>query len=299
MVFAPSEVNYKIYIIDEMHMLKNEEFNALLKTLEVPPGQVVFIFATTSPHKVPKTILSRCQSFYFRRISNEETVAKLKRIVDEEKLNIDIPSLKIISESATGSLRDAESILDQVITYSDNKVTPDEVREILGLIPHQVFRELLEAVINQDAESGLALVNKLVKEGIDLGQFVQDTIIYTHNLSLLKVLNKKNPHSSAYFEESEFEKACELSEKVDTRIFLDIIEELKEIEGKIKFHYYPWVLLELFVVKMSYKEKKSGEKEDSFRDNISKSKIVIEKKEERISSKKEKDRQNLLRMKIY
>jgi DNA polymerase-3 subunit gamma/tau len=123
--FAPAEGKYKIYIIDEVHMLTDPAFNALLKTLEEPPGQVLFIFATTAPYKVPNTILSRCQSFYFRRISIEEMMEKLKRITEEEKINIDSSSLRLIAEGATGSMRDAESILDQVIAYSENRVTPE------------------------------------------------------------------------------------------------------------------------------------------------------------------------------
>ncbi len=286
--FAPTEGRYKIYIIDEVHMLTNEAFNALLKTLEEPPGQVLFIFATTAPYKVPNTILSRCQSFYFRRISIEEMVEKLKRIVEEEKLNIDSSSLKMVAESATGSMRDAESILDQVITYGENEVTPEKVREILGLIPHKTFRQLLEAIINHNTESGLKLVNDLVREGAELGQFVQDLIIYTHNLSLLKILDKKNPHSSSYFERAELEKALELSERADTKILLDIIEELKIIGDRMKFNRYPWILLELFVVKMSYIEEKPGQKE-TFVKNIASKEDAIVVKKDRATSLKEKD----------
>ncbi|HNS26120.1 MAG TPA: DNA polymerase III subunit gamma/tau, partial [Methanobacteriaceae archaeon] len=174
--FAPAEGKYKIYIIDEVHMLTDPAFNALLKTLEEPPSQVLFIFATTAPYKVPNTILSRCQSFNFRRISIEEMVEKLKKITDEEKINIDSSSLRLIAESATGSMRDAESILDQVIAYSENKVTAQEVRDILGLLPHEIFYQFFDNIINHNTETALKLINKLVKEGVELNKFVQDLI---------------------------------------------------------------------------------------------------------------------------
>lgn len=278
--FAPAEGKYKIYIIDEVHMLTDPAFNALLKTLEEPPGQVLFIFATTAPYKVPNTILSRCQSFYFRRISIEEMMEKLKRITEEEKINIDSSSLRLIAEGATGSMRDAESILDQVIAYSENRVTPDEVRDILGLIPRETLFQMIETIINHDTEKGLKLVGELVKEGIELNKFVQDLLIYTHNVSLLKVLGKNNPYSSSYFEAVELEKIWELIEKTEEKTILNIIEELKIIEERIRFHHYPWILLELMVVKLTYNESKTAHQEIIINTPVRKKDISTEKKEE-------------------
>jgi DNA polymerase-3 subunit gamma/tau len=277
--FAPAEGKYKIYIIDEVHMLTDPAFNALLKTLEEPPGQVLFIFATTAPYKVPNTILSRCQSFYFRRISIEEMMEKLKRIAEEEKINIDSSSLRLIAEGATGSMRDAESILDQVIAYSENRVTPDEVRDILGLIPRETLFQMTETIINHDTEKGLKLVGELVKEGIELNKFVQDLLIYTHNVSLLKVLGKNNPYSSSYFEAVELEKIWELIEKTEEKTILNIIEELKIIEERIRFHHYPWILLELMVVKLTYNESKTAHQEIITNTPVRKKDISPEKKE--------------------
>ena len=278
--FAPAEGKYKIYIIDEVHMLTDPAFNALLKTLEEPPGQVLFIFATTAPYKVPNTILSRCQSFYFRRISIEEMMEKLKRITEEEEINIDSSSLRLIAEGATGSMRDAESILDQVIAYSENRVTPDEVRDILGLIPRETLFQMTETIINHDTEKGLKLVGELVKEGIELNKFVQDLLIYTHNVSLLKVLGKNNPYSSSYFEAVELEKIWELIEKTEEKTILNIIEELKIIEERIRFHHYPWILLELMVVKLTYNESKTAHQEIIINTPVRKKDVAPEKKEE-------------------
>ncbi len=259
--FAPAEGKYKIYIIDEVHMLTNEAFNALLKTLEEPPSQVLFIFATTAPQKVPTTILSRCQCFYFRRLSREEMVEKLTKITTEEKLNIDLSSLQLIAESATGSMRDAESILDQVITYSEKQVTPEVVREILGLIPQEVFWQLLKAIIAGDAKTGLEIINQLVKEGVDFHKFVQDLIVYTHHVSLLKILGKDNLAAIFYRSGEEPEKLSELSNSTNIKTILDIIEELKLVEEKIRYYYYPWVLLELMVVKLTQSKEQSYQKE--------------------------------------
>jgi len=219
--------------------------------LEEPPDKVLFIFATTAPQKVPNTILSRCQCFNFRRISLDEIVSKLKRIVDEEKLKIDLPSLRLIAESATGSMRDAESILDQVVAFSsEEKVSQEEVKDILGIIPKELFLQITRAILRKDANSGLELIDKLVKEGIDLHQFVQDMIVYVHQLSLIKI-SVKNSVQSFLLTENNSDEIYELVASADLHTILDIIEELNKIEDKIKYHHYPWILLELLIVKLT------------------------------------------------
>ena len=288
--FAPAEGKYKVYIIDEVHMLTNEAFNALLKTLEEPPRQVLFVFATTVPQKVPKTILSRCQCFYFRRISIDEIADKLKKIIEEEKLNIDIKSLRLIAESATGSMRDAESILDQVISFSEKQVTYEDVKEILGVIPQRLFLQLTQAITARDTQAGLVLIDGLVKEGVDLHQFVQDMIVYTHELSIIKVLGK-NSHNGSLLEEKDFKQLLELAESTDIKTILDIVEELNQIEDKIKYHNYPWILLELLIVKMTQLTKQNHKKESD-------EKIISEKEnalklEKKPFQKKEKTKEEV------
>jgi len=287
--FAPAEGKYKVYIIDEVHMLTNEAFNALLKTLEEPPSQVLFIFATTAPHKVPNTILSRCQCFNFRRISIGEIVAKLKKIMEEDQLNIDLLSLRLIAESATGSMRDAESILDQVISFSENKVTYEEVKELLGIIPQNFFLQLTGAIANQDTKEGLALIDKLVREGVDLHQFVQDMIVYIHKLSLIKILGN-NSHDSSVPEEENSDQLLEFAAAIDTKIMLDTIEELNKIEDKIKYHHYPWILLELLVVKMT-QDKKENQKKESVNKPIGNKKETAGKKSEESFHKENKKKE--------
>ena len=287
--FAPAEGKYKVYIIDEVHMLTNEAFNALLKTLEEPPSQVLFIFATTAPHKVPNTILSRCQCFNFRRISIDEMVEKLKKIIEEDNLNIDLPSLRLIAESATGSMRDAESILDQVISFSENKVTYEDVKELLGIIPQKLFLQLTRAIANQDTKEGLELIEKLVREGVDLHQFVQDMVVYIHKLSLIKILGN-NSHYSSMPEEENSDQLLELATAIDMKIMVDTIEELNKIEDKIKYHHYPWILLELVVVKMT-QDKNENQKEESADKPIVNKKETAEKKSEESFHKENKKKE--------
>ncbi len=249
--FAPVEGQYKVYIIDEVHMLTNEAFNALLKTLEEPPGRVLFVFATTAPQKVPKTILSRCQCFHFRRISIDEIVEKLGKITAEEKIDIDLSSLRLIAENATGSMRDAESILDQVITYCEKQVTLDKVKEILGVLPQEMFLQLMKTIIDGNTRAGLEIIDRLVKEGVDLHQFVQDMLMYTHRLSLMKILGKDSHYFHALLEGKELEDLSTVAEFAEMKLVLDIIEELNQIEVKLRYHHFPWILLELFMVKIT------------------------------------------------
>jgi DNA polymerase III subunit gamma/tau len=283
--FAPAEGKYKIYIIDEVHMLTNEAFNALLKTLEEPPSQVLFIFATTAPEKVPNTILSRCQCFNFRRISVEEIVAKLKKIIKEEQLDIDTQSLHLIAESATGSMRDAESILDQVISFGGKKIIYEDVADILGVIPQKLFYQLTRSIIDRDTKAGLLLIDKLVQEGIDLHQFVQDMIVYVHRLSLIKIFGNDNDFSNFLTKEKNPKEVTELAVTIDVNIIMEIIEELNKIEDKIKYHQYPWILLELFIVKIT--QGTTREKLQNNNENIKKSEIkkqhTVKKQEEYVT----------------
>ncbi len=144
--YTPSNLRYKIYIIDEVHMLTTEAFNALLKTLEEPPPHVVFIFATTEANKVPATILSRCQRFDFRRIPQEKIVEQLKKICDQETIQIDDQALYLIARKSEGCMRDSQSLLDQVLSFSDHTVSKDDVISLLGIIQHDEFFTISEAI---------------------------------------------------------------------------------------------------------------------------------------------------------
>ena len=265
--FAPAEGRYKIYIIDEVHMLSQGAFNALLKTLEEPPPHVIFIFATTAPHKIPSTILSRCQWFNFRRISLADIVAKLKMIVKDEKLNIDDKTLNIIARSSTGSMRDAESALDQIIAYCGKDITSQSVREVLGIIEEEVFFEFLEAIIKNDTLKGIEIINRTSDLGEDASQFIKNLMEYVHNLSLAKVCQKEILNLKGIFTEDR-ERLLKQSKKIKLEKLFNIVNYLTEAERKMRYTHHPWILLEMLVIKFTagenYSLKEVEEEKDEY-----------------------------------
>lgn len=185
--FAPSRGRYKIYIIDEVHMLTPEAFNALLKTLEEPPPHVKFIFATTQIHKVPATILSRCQRFDFRRLSTKDIFGNLKKIAEDEKLNISPDALGLIARYADGSMRDGQVILDQIISFTQGKALAEDVTKVLGIIDDELVFGLADSVKAQDSAGVLTMIDRIVNEGKDTLQVVSSLIEHFRNLSILKI----------------------------------------------------------------------------------------------------------------
>ena len=185
--FAPAKFRYKVYIIDEVHMLTKEAFNALLKTLEEPPKHAIFILATTDTHKVPITITSRCQRFLFRRIGYSELAQALRRITDAEGVTIDEQSLLYIAKRSEGSVRDSQSLLEQVISYCGNTVTQDKVSELLGLIGSDSLLAMLTAIFQQQPDKVLEVIYALTLQGHDLEQFYQELLEHLRHLLVLKV----------------------------------------------------------------------------------------------------------------
>ncbi len=187
-MLSPARGRYKIYIIDEVHMLTPEAFNALLKTLEEPPPHVVFIFATTEPHKLPATILSRCQRFDFRRISTQDILKQLQYICDKEKIVSDIQGLLLIARAAQGGMRDAEGILDQVMSYTGGKeVTKDDVIVVMGMVTEDVLISITNAIIHQKDNSVIEIINTLINKGVDISQLTRDVILHLRNLLMIKL----------------------------------------------------------------------------------------------------------------
>ena len=184
--FAPSKGRYKIYIIDEVHMLTTEAFNALLKTLEEPPPHVKFIFATTEPHKLLPTILSRCQRFDFRRIPNKEIVVKLQEVAKEEKLDIEKDVFLYIAKASDGSMRDAESILDQVSSFSNGKVHLKDVVETLGMIEKETLFRCSELIIQRDTRQSIYLIGELLNSGKDAKQFLFELLEHFRDIMIVK-----------------------------------------------------------------------------------------------------------------
>jgi len=184
--YAPNQARYKVYIIDEVHMLTKEASNALLKTLEEPPPHVIFILATTEAHKVLPTILSRCQRFDFRRISQADVVSKLTSICDAEGIQMETQALQLIAKSTTGSLRDAENLLERLTTCYGSEVGLSQVQAILGITGDWRAKELAKQIINNDLSAGMATLNSVNNDGLDLRQFNRELVEYLRGLLLIK-----------------------------------------------------------------------------------------------------------------
>lgn len=185
--FAPSKGRFKVYIIDEVHMLTPEAFNALLKTLEEPPPHVKFIFATTSPYKVPATILSRCQRFDFRRLATRDILGNLRSIVREEKLNVRDDALEMIAKYGDGSMRDAQVILDQITSFSQGKVGVEDVTKILGVVDDEILFGISGAIKGRDAALALSIVDRLINDGKDVAQVVLGLIEHFRNIAVARI----------------------------------------------------------------------------------------------------------------
>ena len=189
--FPPSSVKYKVYIIDEAHMLTEQAFNALLKTLEEPPSYIIFILATTDPQKMPQTILSRTQKYDFMRIGGDIIVDRLKYILNEEKLEFEENAIKLISQKSDGSMRDALSMLDQIIAFSDNIITVENLRLAIGLIDQEDMYIFFKHIIRQDTDSAINLFNSIINSGISSKLFINDLSSFLNDCMLLKI-NKNN-----------------------------------------------------------------------------------------------------------
>jgi len=184
--YVPSQARYKVYIIDEVHMLSTSASNALLKTLEEPPPHVIFVLATTEIHKVLPTIMSRCQRFDFRRISQKDSVSRLTHICNAEGIKIKPEALKLIARSASGSLRDAENILEQLATYYGSNIKLNQIQALLGITGDARARELVKHIINNDVAAGITTINSVNTDGLDLKQFNQELVTYLRDLLLVK-----------------------------------------------------------------------------------------------------------------
>ncbi len=187
LAFRPARDRFKIYIVDEVHMLSNAAWNAFLKTLEEPPPHVKFIFATTEVHKVPVTILSRCQRYDFKLISSQMIAGRLKEVLKTEKIKADDTAVAVLAREAAGSMRDAMSLLDQVIAFSGDKLTAEDVTRVLGVADRQVLHDLTGALVAGDAPKALAIVDQLASQGFDLGHVAKDILRHLRNLVVAKV----------------------------------------------------------------------------------------------------------------
>jgi DNA polymerase-3 subunit gamma/tau len=250
--FNPAASRKKIYIIDEVHMLTIEAFNALLKTLEEPPEHAMFIFATTEINRVPPTILSRCQRFDFRRISTAEIGAHLRCICDQEKIDADDEALELIARRADGAMRDAQSLLDQMATFAPDKITPDDVRTALGIAPEDLFFDVSDIVIENRAVSVFRIVDNIDTKGLSPREFLRG--LSDHFLNLLKARDEKG----AEFIEAPQNVRQQYTEKAaqfELNDLLRILAILQEAFNEIRRHPQPRLKLELTLLRLASLER--------------------------------------------
>ena len=250
--FAPAASKYKIYIIDEVHMLTREAFNALLKTLEEPPSHVIFIFATTESHKVPATILSRCQCYDFRRISLKEIIANLGKVAAAEGIKISLAALTWIAEAGDGSMRDAQSIFDQIISYAGTNIKDADVEENLGLTDRKYLFVLSEAVLQRNAGACLNILEEAYLAGIDMKHFYQMLLKHFRNLLLVKIAASAS--SSFDIAPEEIEKLKKQTQSVSRETLQRLAEILIAEEESFRRSQEPRMKLETVLVKMAYLE---------------------------------------------
>ena len=231
--YRPTAGRYKVYIIDEVHMLSAGAFNALLKTLEEPPSYVIFILATTEVHKIPITILSRCQRYDFKRITVETIADRLTELMEKEGNQVEDKAIRYIAKAADGSMRDALSLLDQCIAfYLGEKLTYEKVLENLGAVDTEVFSGLLRQILAQDTPKAIRTLEKIIIQGRELGQFVTDFIWYMRNLLL--VATSDNPEEAVDVSAENLERMKEESRMVSIETLMRYIRIFSELSNQIK-----------------------------------------------------------------
>ena len=248
--YLPSRGRYRIIIIDEVHMLSTSAFNALLKTLEEPPPHVKFIFATTEPHKIPITILSRCQRFDFRKISLNPVVARLRTIVDAEKITISDLSLTLIARRGEGSMRDALSALDQMIAFCGEVVADEDVQGLLGLVDRRLIHDTVEAIVNRESHLALETLRRIDEQGYAFRQFAQELVEALRGLILLKVTS--DPGDLLDVTTEERQKLQALAERATVEDLQRAMTFLLRTESEIAHSTFPRLLLEMTLIRLCY-----------------------------------------------
>ena len=248
--FTPFRGQYRVYIIDEVHMLSNSAFNALLKTLEEPPSHVVFIFATTEIHKIPATILSRCQHYNFRRISKAEIVQRLRHVADQDGLTIEDRSLMALARASEGSMRDGLSLLDQIIAFGGNTIRHEDLEALLGAVPQERIRAMVEAVIQQDSAKALQVIAALLDQGHDVRAYCADLVEYVRNMLVAAVV-PSGPELRSLIEATE-EDLTQLARDAE-RFTVEQLQELFRMyaaaEDSLRVSAHPRFVLETAAVR--------------------------------------------------
>ncbi|EOD00364.1 DNA polymerase III subunit gamma/tau [Caldisalinibacter kiritimatiensis] len=246
--YLPSKGKYKVYIIDEVHMLSKGAFNALLKTLEEPPKHLLFILATTEPQRIPATILSRCQRFDFKRITTKDIVKNMKGICSELGIEAEDKALHLIARNSDGAMRDALSILDQCVSFTDDNITYEYVLSILGTVNNDLLFEISDGIIDKDLNKVLGFVDEMVQKGKDIHQFIKDLILHFRNLMIAK--STDNFYHVLDTSEEVIHKLKEQAKKVELESIIRYLNVLSEAEVQSKWSSQPRIILEISMVKL-------------------------------------------------
>ncbi|MCM1123238.1 MAG: DNA polymerase III subunit gamma/tau [Eubacterium sp.] len=247
--YSPAEGKYKVYIIDEVHMLSIGAFNALLKTLEEPPSYAIFILATTEVHKIPITILSRCQRYDFRRITIDTITDRLRELMDKEQIQVEEKALRYVAKAADGSMRDALSLLDQCIAFHFGKeLTYDKVLDVLGAVDTEVFGRLLKHVLKRDVTGCIGLLEEIVMQGRELTQFVADFTWYLRNLLLVK--SSDDIEDVIDVSSDNLIRLREEAEMIEVDAIMRYIRIFSELSGQIKYAAQKRILIEIALIKL-------------------------------------------------
>lgn len=246
--YAPTVADYKVYIIDEVHMLSTGAFNALLKTLEEPPANVIFILATTEPHKIPATIISRVQRFDFKRIAASDSYARMVYILKQKNVTYDDQAIKVIAKAAEGGMRDALSILDQALSFGDNEITLDNALLVTGSVTHELLAKYVQEVLAGETKAGLATLQSVLEAGKDAERFTEDLIGYARDLLLYQ-------QAPQLVEDAEMGSVSEafqaLAKQTPAETMYAMINELNAIQQQMRFTTHPDVYLEILTIKLA------------------------------------------------
>ena len=247
--YPPTEGRYKVYIIDEVHMLSGAAFNALLKTLEEPPGYVIFILATTEPHKLPVTILSRCQRYDFHRIPNDVIEARLRELTEAEGVEIEDKALAYIARAGDGSMRDAISLLDQCIAfYLGEKLTFDKALYALGAVDTDIFSRLTRCIIAHDVAGAIAIIDEVVYQGRELSRFVTDLVWYLRNLMLIK--SGEGMEEALDMTADNIARLREEAKMLELPVIFTYIRQLSDLSAKLRFSSQKRVITEIGIISL-------------------------------------------------
>lgn len=247
--YTPSKAKYKVYIIDEVHMLSQGAFNALLKTLEEPPSYVIFILATTEPHKIPATILSRCQRFDFKRVSSKDIAARMAYICEKEDIEVEDKALNLIARNSQGALRDALSILDQCMSFGNDKILYNDVIELLGTVNIDELFELSQAIIDENTKKSLQILNEFVIWGKDIRNLINDLIDHFRNIMVCKV--SKDLDEIISLPEENINQLKEQAKTIDINSLIRILNILSETQDNMKSSSNTRILAEVTIMKIA------------------------------------------------